>query len=180
MNKAGRAGEEQVDLFIDGGVRYGVFLRQLPLPETAQVNVTLIVNGKLYSRDWAKKGERPEKWSAITLGLRAVDLLKNQIYRFSVEDVERFPRGENGVLRMAFISNEGLTKMPGDPDGHVFDTKSCDAWKEVDEKTTKPVEFHPNFMACLVDYGVKRGKTDPWNLVCKGDADCKAKVARLP
>lgn len=180
VDKVGRPGPEQTDLFVDGGVRYGVFLRQLPLPPSAQVNVSLIVNGRLYSRDWGEGGERPEKWSPITLGLRSIDLLKNQVYRFSVEDVERFPRGANGELRMAFISSEGLQRLPGDPDEHLYRGRTCRQWKVDDERTSKPVEFHPNFMACLIDYGAARGRTDPWNLVCRGDADCQAKVARLP
>ena len=174
-------GAEKTDLFVDGGVRYGVFLRQVAPNEGSAppINVTLVVNGKLYSRPWSEGGGRPETWSAITLALRSVDLLKNQVYRFSVEDVERLPRN-GGELKMAFISNEGLSALPGDPDEHVFQGRTCRQWKEHDRDTAKPVEFHPAFMACLIDYGVARGRQDPWNLRCADPADCRAQVARLP
>src|SRR5205085_10658854 len=62
---------ERHDLFIDGGVRYGVFFNQLEGAARSgdgPTNMTLIVNGKLYSGDWTdRQGNRREKWSSVTL-----------------------------------------------------------------------------------------------------------------
>lgn len=175
-------------LFIDGGARFGVFLSQVadeiearrkrtadttPLPKT---HVTMIVNGRLYGRAWGE-----EKWSSISVVKRAVDLLTNQVYRFSIDDAERFPRN-GGTLRMAFISNENLTAMPADPADHPYEyrekdgstsTKTCAQWTGVDKARTRPIEFHARYMACLLDYGRTRATTDPWNLVRRDPPDAR-------
>src|SRR5205823_4117072 len=121
--------EVRTDLFVDGGARYGVFLKQIedsiqatnkaraaataPSPPT---NVTLIVNGTMYSSPWTdKSGARVAKWSALTLGFRSIDMLENQVYRFSVDQVESAALA-GGTLKMAFISNEGLPTGSEDPD----------------------------------------------------------------
>jgi hypothetical protein len=186
------------DLFIDGGARYGVFLRQIqdvaqrlnadaaranakaadearragsralaapPLPAT---NVTLIVNGAMYSTPWLEKGgQRPEKWSVVTAGLRAVSLLENQVYRFSVDQVESFPRA-GGALRMAFISNENLNGAE-EPDDHEFARQKCKQWSDADDRTGV-MEFHPHYMACLLDYGRQRGEAQQWNVNVRATA----------
>jgi hypothetical protein len=131
------------DLFIDGGARFGVFLRQIGdelrrRGAMQPTNVTVIVNGKLYGKPWRADGVRPEKWSSLTLARRSVDLLTNQVYRFSVDDAEHFPRA-GGELRMAFISNENLTTLTEDPAAHPYEyardgkaeTRTCDAWSDV-------------------------------------------------
>jgi hypothetical protein len=161
-----REGAQDIhDLFIDGGARYGVFLHQLQNAARAigrPTNLTLIVNGGLYSGEWHDgHGARPTKWSAISLGLRAVSILENQVYRFSVEDVERTEL-HGGTFRMAFISNERLPPGSEDPDDHEFQGKSCAAWSEEDEAHSVQ-EFHPHYMACLLDYGRTRGTSQLWN-----------------
>jgi hypothetical protein len=166
------------DLFVDGGARYGVFLKQiedsvrdsnrkralaasgagLAPPAT---NVTLIVNGKMYSQPWLdSKGKPVKDWSALSLGFRSIDILENQIYRFSVDQVETAALS-GGTLKMAFISNEGL---PGaeDPDQHVYKGQTCAAWSAQDDKAGVK-EFHPHYMACLLDYGKGRGEKEQWN-----------------
>jgi predicted acylesterase/phospholipase RssA len=175
------------DLFIDGGARFGVFLRQLgddiralQAAETAAAaresraprefeptNVTVIVNGKLYGKPWREKGQRPEKYSLLTMGLRSVDLLTNQVYRFSVDDAEHYPRN-GGELHMAFISNQNLRVLTEPPGAHRYGyggapPRTCDDWSDEDERVGKPLEFHARYMACLVDYGRARATQDPWN-----------------
>jgi predicted acylesterase/phospholipase RssA len=162
-------GQIRHDLFVDGGARYGVFLRQIEdaaqkaNAATAPTNVTLIVNGKMYSSDWTNdKGGRVAKWSALTLGFRAIDILENQVYRFSVDQVEGFPLS-GGTLKMAFISNEGLPAGAEDPDLHVYQGTNCATWSQQDDKAGVK-EFHPHYMACLLDYGKARGEQQQWNV----------------
>ncbi|WP_374943243.1 patatin-like phospholipase family protein [Sphingomonas sp.] len=150
-------------LYIDGGARFGVFWSQLGdvLAGTMDPEVTLIVNGALYGKPWLDKaGEPRTEWSSLTLGLRAVDILENQVYRFSVENVTRIASG-NGTVKMAFISNQNL---PGavEPQDFVFDGKSCRDWTAVDN-LAKPTEFHPRYMRCLLEYGRARGRVLAWN-----------------
>lgn len=169
-------GEVRTDLFIDGGARYGVFLKQIedsiaaanqarsmaaaPAPPT---NVTLIVNGKMYSSPWIdSKGTRVAKWSALTLGMRSIDLLENQVYRFSVDQVETAALA-GGALQMAFISNEGLPAGSEDPDQHVYKGATCADWSAQDDRAGV-TEFHPHYMACLLDYGESRGTRELWNV----------------
>lgn len=165
------------DLFVDGGARYGVFLKQIEdsvraanearsralgdgLPAT---NVTLIVNGKMYSPPWRDgKGERVRDWSALTLGFRSIEILENQVYRFSVDQVESVPLA-GGSLKMAFISNEGLGPSAEDPDQHLYKGRTCAAWSAEDDKAGVK-EFHPHYMACLLDYGKSRGVGEQWNV----------------
>lgn len=161
----------QTDMFIDGGARYGVFFSQLhnSIELDGGTDMDLIVNGFLYGKPWTdKQGGRVEKWNAVSLALRAVNLMENQVYRLSVGDAERWAV-EHGTLRMAFISNEDLQVLKTPPlewryaIGGV--TKTCAEWKVYDGEKFKPMEFYPNYMKCVVDYGQHRGGQDPWNKV---------------
>lgn len=102
------------------------------------------------------------KWSAISLGLRSVDILENQIYRFSVENIRRL--GEvNGRTKFAFISSQGLQPQWPAPEQYVWDGKSCADWSTIDSQADV-TEFHPNYMKCIVAYGRERGKAMAWNV----------------
>jgi hypothetical protein len=159
----------RTNMYMDGGARFGVFLQQIVqslggnVPKDAKV--TLIVNGVLYTEPWNADGAPMLKWSSLTVAARAVSLLENQVYRFSVASAEQFGI-DHGGLNMAFISNEGI---PGgeDPDKHVFNGKTCEAWNAIDN-LAKPLEFHPLYMGCLSDYGRVRGAADQWNRVVGG------------
>lgn len=162
-------------LYVDGGARFGVFLNQVAPavrddPDIGPVNVTLIVNGVLYTKPWIDTPGRPDpetdKWTAVSVGLRTVKLLENQVYRYSVDSVETFPL-KGGDLRMAFIANEGLGRLPGPPLEHVMQGKTCTEWRKVDKAREKPFEFDARYMACLLDYGRTRAREDPWNLYVK-------------
>lgn len=151
-------------LYVDGGARFGVFFDQLRevVDAKAPADIDLIVNGVLYGRPWLDSGGKSViRWSLVNVELRTVDLLENQVYRFSVDDVERWALA-NGTLRLAFISNEGLSHVTEDPDDHEYAGLSCAKAAAVDDRD-KPMEFHPRYMRCLIDYGQQRGKADPWN-----------------
>lgn len=157
----------RTDLYMDGGARFGVFLEPIlgalgdKVAKDARVDV--IVNGGLYGDSWSANGQPVKTWSALTTAMRAVDILENQVYRFSVANTETFGLAHGGV-RMAFISNQNLTPGAVQPNDYVFRGKSCAAWNLIDN-LQKPLEFHPNYMSCLSDYGRSRGATGQWNWV---------------
>ena len=164
-------GQADANLFMDGGARYGVFFDQLGDVVTADepADVTVVVNGSLYGDTWKDKHGRPiAKWSVVNLGFRAIDLLENQVYRLSVADQEQWATRPGSSLQVAFISNEGLTKMPGEPDAWRYNNQTCADARESDRARSAPVEFHPAYMRCLIDYGQARGASDPWNKVIVG------------
>jgi hypothetical protein len=152
-------------LFIDGGARFGVFA-----PDAADGDtVTLVVNTTLATKPWTPGDpDHPTTtWSIATLALRAVnDLLENQVYQLSVGKVEQAARH----LRMAYISNQNLHgpdgKVPQAPDEYPYGANTCSQWYTQDQKQADPLQFYPNYMACLLDYGRARGQQPgPWNLV---------------
>lgn len=160
------AGAPQTDMLMDGGARFGVFFDQLRTVAKSDgpTDMTVIVNGALYGGPWLDdKGQRISQWSVASFGLRAVDMMENQVYRLSVGDAEQWAV-DNGTLRMAFISNEKLRVMTDDPDQWVYNGQTCAAASAADA-ASKPIQFHPKYMRCLIDYGQKRGERDPWNKV---------------
>jgi predicted acylesterase/phospholipase RssA len=166
-------GQGDANLFMDGGARYGVFFDQLGDVVTADepADLTLVVNGSLYGDSWKDKhGEPVAKWSVVNLGFRAIDLLENQVYRLSVADQEKWATRPGSSLRVAFISDEGLTKMPGEPNAWKFNGQTCADAQESDRAKSSPAEFYPSYMRCLIDYGQARGESDPWNKVIVGEA----------
>lgn len=161
------------NLFMDGGARYGVFFDQLGDVVTSDqpANVTLVVNGSLYGDSWTdKQGQPVAKWSVLNLGFRAIDLLENQVYRLSVADQEKWATHPGSTLQVAFISNEGLLKLPMRADDWKFNGMTCAEARESDRQKAAPVEFHPAYMRCLIDYGQARGSSEPWNKVIVGKA----------
>lgn len=152
-------------MYIDGGARFGVFWSQLGavLAGGLDPEVTLIVNGRLYGKPWLDKAGQPRTdWSSLTLGLRAVDILENQVYRFSVDNVHQAAAGKGGV-RMAFISSEGLPSGWPEIDAFEHAGRTCASWTAEDRKR-RPAEFHPFYMRCLLEYGRARGKAQAWNI----------------
>lgn len=157
----------QSDMFIDGGARYGVFFSQLhgSVAQNQATDLDLIVNGFLYGKPWLDgEGERRQKWNALELALRAVSMMENQVYRLSVGDAQRWAV-DHGRLRMAFISNEDLQTLTTEPLEWRYRDKTCAEWKAADKAEFDPMEFYPNYMKCMVDYGEHRGRQDAWNRV---------------
>lgn len=151
-------------LFIDGGARFGVFL-----PKAGDgSNLTLIVNTFLDTQPWTQ-GNPPiptTKWTLIGLGLRTVnDVLESQVYKLSVGQVE----ASASKLAMAYLSNQNITGPDGKPGenpvDHLYFGRTCLQWKTQVDALKKPLQFFPDYMACLIDYGRARGNLMPWNLV---------------
>jgi hypothetical protein len=110
-------------------------------------------------------GQVPQhgKWSFESVALRSLSILINQSYRSSIY----FSRSEGTALgfKPYFVRIESdhldhqATINLGNPKSESL---SCKNWKSRDVARDKPLEFHPRFMRCLIDYGKKRQEVDAW------------------
>ncbi|MBV9931070.1 MAG: patatin-like phospholipase family protein [Alphaproteobacteria bacterium] len=144
-------------LFIDGGARYSVIFEQLRRQAPGDHwDVDALVNGGFFIPAWTKAGQ---PWSLPSVGMRSLDVLENQVSRFSVYDV--FRRDNPGRTRLAYIG-------PGAPafrftiDGVE---QTCSDWSRADERDYKVTEFHPRYMRCLIAYGRSRVGANRWDRV---------------
>ncbi len=51
-----------------------------------------------------------------------------------------------------------IFKIDDDLDSYVWSNKTCADWKQFDKDTSHPLQFHPNFMKCMMAYGDNRAK----------------------
>lgn len=145
-------------MYIDGGVRTGVFLQEVldkrrvagsagPGP---RIDTTIIVNGNLRVDD--QTGATDANWNLLQLALRTKELLVDQVYEYSVDRVLR-SGSARGAVR--------LTTARG-YEGDKFMGRTCAQWQQ-DEKA---VAFPPNFMRCLIGYGEHKAvSTAPWEVL---------------
>lgn len=179
-------------MYVDGGARFGLFVRDFgdtskalaPYTDGQNGNqpptVYLIVNGtQQVSPECGRIDESKcpggfdppfdlkdphRKWDLASAGLRATDILANQIYRFSVADLAaryRASYGEQAYARhfhFTRINRKTMLAHPYPRDGG----KSCREWQELDWQQSRPLQFYPHFMACLIDYGNARATGQHW------------------
>ena len=176
-------------MYIDGGARFGLFSNEIGEVLEAQARLFapqdrpryfVIVNGDLELSPVCGKADpalcRPDAptgglegahrdWSLDSLGFRSVSILINQGYRFSAarlkEQADRLgiemppiARIEADLARHEFALNDHPVLGSG--------RHRCPEWREIDRAADAPLEFHPRFMHCLVDYGIERGRRDGW------------------
>lgn len=159
------AEQHRTHMFVDGGARFGVFLRAvrsdyaLTSASRAGSNIVLIVNGTLSTDPWHQGNPAvpTDRWSLPTLGLRTVDILENQVYQLSVGTVQT----QADALHMAYMSTQYIGGET--PDDHAYRGKTCQQWHDADEAAGHPLQFYPGYMACLIDYGRERGRRGAWN-----------------
>ncbi len=159
-------------MLIDGGARFGVFraaeadglamasdraraMRAPPPVSFLIVNGTLAIGSqcatKATATDPCPANGALKDWSIIDLGLRSVDILTNQVYRFSADSAAAGP-GDHHFVR-----------IDSDEPAHVYDGKACSDWRTVDDTDKPPpVQFHKREMLCLIDYGRIRANAERW------------------
>ncbi|PZN93209.1 MAG: hypothetical protein DCF31_13435 [Alphaproteobacteria bacterium] len=157
-------------MLVDGGMRFGVFRAAeangaalARSQAAAQRGVApasfVIVNGTLAVERQCpfaanKDGTCPASgtlrdWDLLDLGLRSVDILTNQVYRFSAD--------------AAAAAGTGFVRIEPDARGHVFNGRSCADWRTLDQADRPPpVQFHKREMLCLIDYGRARSQAAKW------------------
>lgn len=166
-------------MYADGGMRYSLFIEKVMEvlgelkahdPALAPPNLYLILNGSQETDVWCPRGAKdardcdrladsslpapspPPKWNLLDLGLRSVDILSNQVSRFSVHsiDVENRLLFGNGTQNLRFL------RIGPEARDHVFPRSggtSCKERRAEDEARDHPLQFHHLYMACVVDYG---------------------------
>lgn len=174
-------------MFIDGGARFGVLSDHTAalfeaaaklVPVDAQKNLFIIVNGTLEAGrvcNLKDCGAHPipatpdgmvplhAKWSFDSLAFRSMSILINQSYRSSVYwstsmasqrgFKPHFVRIEDDLQRHR--AAVGLGPRPSE-------SQTCAYWKALDEQRDAPLEFHPRFMRCEIDYGRVRPEVRQW------------------
>jgi predicted patatin/cPLA2 family phospholipase len=160
-------------MLVDGGVRFGVFrsaeqagfaravASTRPADKALAPASFLIVNGKWEIEpqcpyEPAADGSCPasgklRKWDILDLGFRSIDILTNQIYRFSADAATQGP------------GDHAFARIEADAPGHVFNGKTCAEWRTIDNADKPPpVQFHKREMLCLIDYGDSRSLVAEW------------------
>lgn len=161
-------------MYIDGGARFGVFadgfgtaadIDDQRTPPGPPPDLFILVNGMERidpqcgkaddacapndRDDYMKRDGAHARWDLLGLAKRSSDVLIAQIYRFSVADImARYNARYNapGRVRHLYIEPDRML-------AHLYSGQSCAAWHEHDERTSRPLQFHPRYMACLIDYG---------------------------
>ena len=169
-------------MFIDGGIRFTVFsddigkqIRQQFTARSGPKRVFVVMNSDLETKKLCGKedpelckleaedaylyeGER-KAWGFDGLAGRTIDLLADQVGRFSVRKATEL---EKSASTVELISIDRIVK-----DNHPFEyegkTKTCDQWRTLDKDTENPIQFHPYYMKCLIDYGRSVAR----NEICK-------------
>lgn len=157
-------------MFIDGGARFGVFLNRLDKALSANGRVDqegrpkdslfMLVNGTLKVEPQCTLGPCPAaspRWRFDALAFRSLSILINQSYVSSVNwaqsvgsqhhfvpEIARMETGPGG-----FAEHRSVTGLPSTGD----EVRTCAQWKAEDNAREHPLEFHPRFMRCLIDYG---------------------------
>lgn len=175
-------------MYIDGGARFGVIADfTLAASEKAAArlgksdrknNLFVLVNGTLEAgttchlrdcRDYplaeTPEGQVPEHgpWTFTGLALRSISILINTSYRASVDLARREGEDHGFEMRFARIEDDywqhsAAIAFLGEPKEEL----TCRQWYDRDTERDEPVEFHPRFMRCLIDYGSKRKEVAKW------------------
>jgi hypothetical protein len=174
-------------MYIDGGARFGVISDFTAAtmdrvarasPSNAARNLFILVNGTLEagSRCHLKDcddhplpstpdGEVPQhsSWTFDKLALRSMSVLINQAYRSSVYLARREAKDLKFTPHFARIEGD-LWDHPAaiDFDDTGGERLTCKQWEQRDKDIDNPVEFHPRFMRCLIDYGSAHPQVMAW------------------
>ncbi len=97
-------------------------------------------------------------WDVLGLVGRTVSILTDQVKQFSEYKIIRESGDAGYFLRSA--------KIESDAGNHLFtnegETKTCAAWKALDKVIDNPLQFHPRYMRCLINYGRKIANDKAW------------------
>ena len=156
------------NMYVDGGLRFGVFraaeanamasVRALATQVNSPPPVSfLIVNGRLDIKpncpfEIPAGAQCPDagtlkKWNVLDLAFRSIDILTNQNQRFSARETDA----------------DFAARINPDAPDHPFEGKTCAEWRLQDEADDPPpLQFHKREMRCLIDYGRTQGLAAMW------------------
>ena len=162
-------------MYIDGGARFGIVSDRIGklIPQSPHMYTTktggrtperyiVIINGDQKISSGCKicgttdGGTAHKDWNLLDLAFRSISILSDQVYQFSefkaVADGNR-PDANYKILK---------TLIEDDKDANMWAGKNCAAWIMEDKKQDDILEFHPNYMKCLIDYGRKKAVKEQW------------------
>jgi predicted patatin/cPLA2 family phospholipase len=176
-------------MYIDGGARFGVFgdeigaaVRSLSAGLEAKYktadasersrfqkpNVFILINGTLTMQPRCGKLACPEgsdpllgkhkDWDLLDLAGQSVSILINQTYRFSTDRIitSAGPRDfKASIERM----EPDYLKFQHEQNGV---SRKCGEWSDKDVELSRPIEFHPRYMNCVIAYGATRAVASEW------------------
>ncbi len=165
-------------MYVDGGARFGVFSDEIGAvlnPQGLAVGlanpriVYILMNGNQATQvecgtmaaicaqvgppGW-QENTAHAKWSFLDLALRSEDIVTNQIYRFSADQIALRAQVNSRGYRFVKIGNDvGTFSATLDVPGLAHGTKKCAQWNDDDAVPSPPLQFHPRYMRCLIEYG---------------------------
>ncbi|MBC2652519.1 patatin-like phospholipase family protein [Novosphingobium flavum] len=166
-------------MFIDGGARFGVFLR--PLDKVFAANrrtdargeardhLFMLINGTLQVGPQCTLAPCPNpnpRWRFDSLAFRSLSVLINQSYVASVY-WSRSEGARNGlnpeIARMqpgpqGYLAHRATVALPGETPREA----TCGEWQAEDKRRDHPLEFHARYMRCLIDYGRNHPAVTQW------------------
>lgn len=112
---------------------------------------------------------RRPTWSIADVGMRSVDVLVNQVYRANAQSIFQ-------AYQLAYRTTDGFhfARMKPDAPDFAHDGRTCgsgsgyvssdgvETWYDLNERTTRPLEFYPDYMKCLIAYGEHIAKEAGW------------------
>ncbi len=174
-------------MYIDGGARFGMFsdrvgqamqkyhdeMARSAKPDMDTRQVYLIINGDQLIKPKCGKSDSAlctataptgglngghKEWSLLSLIARVVDILSDQVYNFSEYKIHE----ESEVAGYQFRS----VKIDAGVGDHRFaldgQNKTCAEWRIEDKVLENPIQFHPRYMKCLIDYGKVTARRENW------------------
>jgi predicted acylesterase/phospholipase RssA len=146
----------QTRMYMDGGIRHGVFLREVMNGTSADsdIETTVIVNGTLQSEDRTGDQGWMARWNLLGVLRRAQAQVTDQLYQSAVERVAGFaaPRGALRIKTARGYESHPYAAAAGEPG---TGSKRCDAWQTAE----RDLGFPPMFMRCLISFGKAQATT---------------------
>ena len=158
-------------MYMDGGMRHGVFLREVVNPAARErvfsklatgsprpkIVTTVIINGRLATKDKTEldvaTGKIDEKWlkewGILGLAKRTQEIFTDQVYQMSTERVRLDAEKLGDVRLLAARGYQDHSYAPTADDPQQGAARSCGWWQD-DEKDEG---FPPMFMRCLTSFG---------------------------
>ena len=140
--------------YIDGGARFGVINQMVGsnfmMVERITTPAFLLING-----DLTVDVKEHDGYKFVSLAKRSVDILQDQVYKFSREKIINDAEDYDLDLYELHFTMDGQVSTESTLhnlyNGQI-ETRNCLEWRDVD-KTMKPIQFHPHYMRCMIDYG---------------------------
>jgi predicted acylesterase/phospholipase RssA len=138
-------------------------------PNCSKQDSTKCRDSYLYPDRVNRTAGQHRDWDIASLAFRSNDILTNQVYRLSAARVETQYREAYPSLRyrqryyFARMHRGDLNRAEKFTLTIAGQTKTCIGWLKHDKETIRPLQFHPNYMACISAYGAQEARRVEWH-----------------